>query len=173
MCFTKEHYKQTFILDHKKVCHEKNDFFYLFSWASQEKKITNNTHGEWSKLEKPHEKCKKISQEFIQWPYLGCFHHFVMEFISNNFSFFHQTLVLFSCVNKLNTTYWETSVTAQVKRYKIKQENEFTCFLYFCFSLWDEKKASHKFNNIYLTLFSSDNNSLTGSNYSLQMWDHF
>lgn len=97
----------TFVLYHKKVC---------FFWASQQKKLTNNTQGEWSKLETPHEKCKKISQEFIQWIYLGCFNHFVMEFISNNFSFFHQTLVLFSYIKKLNTTNWETSVTAKVER---------------------------------------------------------
>jgi len=142
-----------FILYHKKVCHEKYDFFPFLLGISGKKINLNNTQWEWSKLEKPCEKCKKISQEFIQWPYLGCFNHFVMEFISNNFSFFHQTLVLFSYVNKLNTTYWETSVKAQVKRYKIKQENDFTCFLYFCFSLWDEKKASHKFKITYTYLF--------------------
>lgn len=159
--------KRLVFLTTRKFVMRKMIFFLFWGGISGKKKLTNNTQGEWSKLEIPHDKCKKISQEFIQWPYLGCFHHFVMEFVSNNFSFFHQTLVLFSCVNKLNTTYWETSVTAQVKRYKIKQENEFTCFLYFCFSLWDEKKASHKFNNIYLTLFSSDNNSLTGLNCSL------
>lgn len=57
----KEHNKETCILDHKKVCYEKNDFFPFLGGASQEKKFTNNTQGKWSKLETPHEKCKKIS----------------------------------------------------------------------------------------------------------------
>ena len=40
--------------------------FFLFGGGISGKKFTNNTQGKWSKLETPHEKCKKISQEFIQ-----------------------------------------------------------------------------------------------------------